>query len=226
VTVQQIFDHLAVEKKSFRTPKAKEGLLKKLKQFPARSSYQDQLARFVRVLQTVAEQKQPRAQIAAVERFYRPILQARYDDHTRRQREIEHLLAIAKRYKTPEELLADVALDPSDSASEASARGQGTVTLSTVHSAKGLEWNTLFVIWMMDGWFPSSRSVEALEDLEEERRLLYVAATRAKKHLYFTYPATAHEVGGPGSFTGVSRFLEALPPGILTHATLFGETEE
>jgi DNA helicase-2/ATP-dependent DNA helicase PcrA len=227
VTVQQIIDHLAVEKKAFRTPKAKEGLLKKLKQFPARSGYKDQLARFVRVLQSIAGQKQPRAQIAAVERFYRPVLQARYDDHARRQREIEHLMAIAKRYKSPEELLSDVALDPSDTAdASASARAQGTVTLSTVHSAKGLEWHTLFVIWMMDGWFPSSRSIEAFEDLEEERRLLYVAATRARQHLYFTYPATAHEVGGPGSFTGVSRFLEALPPGILTHATLFGETEE
>ncbi|HET9531189.1 MAG TPA: ATP-dependent helicase, partial [Blastocatellia bacterium] len=227
VTVQQIFDHLGIEQKSFRTAKAKEGLLKKLKQFPARANYQDQLARFARLLQSIAAQKMPRAQIAAVERFYRPVLQARYDDHARRQREIEHLLTIAKRYKTAEELLADVALDPSDTAvAEATARGHGYVTLSTVHSAKGLEWDTLFVIWMMDGWFPSSRAIEAFEDLEEERRLLYVAATRARKHLYFTYPVIAHENGGAGSFASVSRFLEAIPPGILTHATLLGEAEE
>jgi DNA helicase-2/ATP-dependent DNA helicase PcrA len=227
VTVQQIFDHLGIEQKTFRTAKAKEGMLKKLKQFPARANYQEQLARFARLLQSIAGQKTPRAQIAAVERFYRPVLQARYDDHTRRQREIEHLLTIAKRYKTAEELLADVALDPSDTAlAEATARGHGYVTLSTVHSAKGLEWGTLFVIWMMDGWFPSSRAIEAFEDLEEERRLLYVAATRARKHLYFTYPVMAHENGGAGSFASVSRFLEAIPPGILTHATLLGEAED
>ncbi|HWP42732.1 MAG TPA: ATP-dependent helicase, partial [Blastocatellia bacterium] len=227
VTVQQILDHLDVERKAFRTARAKEALFKRLKQFPARSSYKSQLARFARVLEAVAEHKQPRAQVAAVERFYRPILQSRYDDHPRRQREIEHLLAVAKRYKTAEELLADVALDPSDTAAaEATARGQGYVTLSTVHSAKGLEWTTLFVIWMMDGWFPSGRAIDALEDLEEERRLLYVAATRARRHLYFTYPVNAHENGGPGSFGGLSRFLEAVPPGILTHAILHGEAED
>jgi DNA helicase-2/ATP-dependent DNA helicase PcrA len=227
VTAQQILDHLGVEKKAFRTAKAKEGLIKRLKQFPARAGYQDQLARFARVLQAIAEHKQPRAQIAAVERFYRPILQTRYDDHTRRQREIEHLLTIARRYKSAEELLADVALDPADTAAaEATARGQGYVTLSTVHSAKGLEWNTLFVIWMMDGWFPSGRAIETFEDLEEERRLLYVAATRARQHLYFTYPATTHEDSGSGSFAGVSRFLEAIPSAILAHATLHGEVEE
>ncbi|HSE98396.1 MAG TPA: ATP-dependent helicase, partial [Blastocatellia bacterium] len=226
VTVQQIFDHLGIEEKQFRTAKAKENLLKKLKQFPSRAGYKDQLARFTRVLQAIAEHKLPRAQIAAVERFYRPILQARYDDHIRRQREIEHLLAIAKRYKTAEELLADVALDPSDTASaEERARGHGYVTLSTVHSAKGLEWDALFVIWMMDGWFPSSRAIDIEEDLEEERRLLYVAATRARRHLCFTYPATVHESSG-GTFGGVSRFLEALPHDVLAHAMLHGEPED
>src|SRR5205085_6166354 len=160
------------------------------------------------LLLTITENREPRAQVAAVEKFYRPILQANYDDYPRRQRDLDHLVTIAKRYKTTEELLADVALDPIDTAAaEAAAKGQGFVTLSTVHSAKGLEWTALFIIWMLDGWFPSSRAYDAFEDLEEERRLLYVAATRAKQHLYFICPMRAYE-SGAATFAGVSRFLD------------------
>jgi DNA helicase-2/ATP-dependent DNA helicase PcrA len=223
-TVQQILDYLEVERKSFRTARAKEGLFKKLKQFPAKVSYEAQLIKLAHLFETVAEAAQTRAKLSAVERFYRPILQSHYDDHPRRQRDLDHLLTIAKRYKTAEELLADVALDPIDAELAATeARGQGFVTLSTVHSAKGLEWTALFVIWMMDGWFPSARAYDAFEDLEEERRLLYVATTRAKTHLYFTYPMNAYESGGPNAFSGVSRFLETIPSTILTRATLAGE---
>ncbi len=93
---------------------------------------------------------------------------------------------------------------------------------STVHSAKGLEWDALFVIWMMDGWFPSSRAYDAFEDMEEERRLLYVAATRAKRHLYFTCPQGEYE-GGAGSFSLASPFLEPIPSTIIARATLAGE---
>src|SRR6185503_2707458 len=141
VTVGQILDFLGVEKREFRTPKAKLGLFKKLKQYQGRSAYMDQLIRLAHLLQTTLEQKTPRGQIAAIERFYRPIMQANYDDHPRRQRELEHLITIAKRYKDSEELLSDVTLDPIETAlAESAARGQGYVTLSTVHSAKGLEW--------------------------------------------------------------------------------------
>jgi DNA helicase-2/ATP-dependent DNA helicase PcrA len=227
VTVEQILQYLGLEQKEFRTAKARGALFKKLKQFPGKSSYKDQLIRFAHLLVTVAEQKTPRAQLAATERFYKPILQSRYDDHVRRQRELDHLITIARRYKTGDELLADVALDPVELAlADAAGRGEGYVTLSTVHSAKGLEWNTLFVIWMRDGWFPSMQASDVFEDLEEEKRLLYVAATRAKQNLYFTYPLSAHE-GYESNFSwGVSRFLEPLGPGILTRATLSRDGEE
>jgi DNA helicase-2/ATP-dependent DNA helicase PcrA len=97
------------------------------------------------------------------------------------------------------------------------------VTLSTVHSAKGLEWHTLFLIWMVDGWFPSSRAYEAFADLEEERRLMYVAATRAKHHLYFISPMSPYETAGTSSYGSVSRFLEPIPETLLIRATLAGE---
>lgn len=222
-TVEQILDHLGVERKEFRTPRAKETLFNKLKQFPGRASYQAQLVRLAHVLRTIIEHKSPHAQLSTILRLYRPILKAKYDDYPRRQRDLEHLQAIAKRYKSAAELLADVAMDPSDAAqTDAASRGGGYVTLSTVHSAKGLEWDTLFVIWMTDGWFPSSRSYDEFEDLEEERRLLYVAATRAKKHLFFTSPLGVYRGAGSDALPLVSRFLEPISDTILTRAELMG----
>ncbi|MDQ3254722.1 MAG: UvrD-helicase domain-containing protein [Acidobacteriota bacterium] len=221
-TVNQILDHLSVERKAFRATRTKESLFKKLHQFPARAGYKDQLSRLARLLRSLVEQKSPSVQLSTVLRFYRPILQARYDDYLRRGRDLEHMKTIAKRYKSSAELLSDVALDPSDAAhSNKDRRGSGGgVTLSTVHSAKGLEWDALFVIWMTDGWFPSSRSSDELDDLEEERRLLYVAATRAKRHLYFVYPLNVYRGAEVDSFPVVSRFLEPIPTTILPHASL------
>jgi DNA helicase II / ATP-dependent DNA helicase PcrA len=222
-TVEQILDFLGVERKEFRTPRAKESLFNRLKLFPARASYQKPLIRLAHLLRSNVEQKSPHAQLAGALRLYRPILKTRYDDHPRRQRDLEHLLAIAKRYKSAAELLADVALDPSDAAqAETAARGGGFVTLSTVHSAKGLEWDALFLIWATDGWFPSSRSGEEFEDLEEERRLLYVAATRAKRRLYFVYPPGVYRGAATDALPAVCRFLEPVPASVLARATLSG----
>ncbi len=222
-TVEQILDYLGVERKEFRTTKTKEMLFARLKQFPARAGYQAQLIKLAHVLRTIMAHKSPHTQLTTVLRFYRPILKAKYDDYPRRQRDLTHLQAIAKRYQSAAELLADVALDPSDAAQvEKQAQGGGYVTLSTVHSAKGLEWSTLFVIWLTDGWFPSARSTAEFEDLEEERRLLYVAATRAKRHLYFTYPLGVYRAGESDTLPVVSRFLEPIPGTILPRATLLG----
>jgi DNA helicase-2/ATP-dependent DNA helicase PcrA len=223
-TVNQILDHLGVERKEFRAARTKEGLFKKLHRFPARASYKEQLSRLARLLATLVENRSPSAQLSTVLRFYRPILKARHDDYPRRGRDLEHLQAIAKRYKSSAELLSDVALDPSDAAqSDSRTRGGGYVTLSTVHSAKGLEWDALFVIWMTDGWFPSARSQDEFDDLEEERRLLYVAATRAKRHLYFVYPLNVYRGAEVDSLPTVSRFLEPIPATILPHASLSGD---
>jgi DNA helicase-2/ATP-dependent DNA helicase PcrA len=222
-TVYQILDHLGVERKEFRSARTKEALFKKLHRFPARASYKNQLVRLARVLTNVVESKSPSEQLSAVLRFYRPLLKAKYDDSPRRGRDLEHLQAIGKRYKSSAKLLDDVALDPSEAIQgNGVARGKGYVTLSTVHSAKGLEWDTLFVIWMTDGWFPSSRFNDEFDDLEEERRLLYVATTRAKRQLHFVYPVNVYRGVESDSFPTVSRFLEPIPSTILPHASLFG----
>ncbi|MDX6271140.1 MAG: ATP-dependent helicase UvrD/PcrA [Acidobacteriota bacterium] len=142
---------------------------------------------------------------------------------TRRGRDLEHLQTIAKRYKSSAQLLSDIALDPSDAGHSNRETCGGHITLSTVHSAKGLEWDALFVIWMTDGWFPSSRSSDEFDDLEEERRLLYVAATRAKRLLYFVYPLNPYRGADGDSFPVVSRFLDSIPATILPHVSLSGD---
>jgi len=221
-TVYQILEHLGVERREFRSARTRAALFKKLHHFPARAGYQAQLVRLARVFTTVCEGKTPSEQLSAVLRFYRPLLKNKYDDVQRRSRDLEHLQTIAKRYKTAAKLLEDIALDPSEAMQgSASRNGGGFVTLSTVHSAKGLEWENLFVIWMTDGWFPANRFQDEFDDFEEERRLLYVATTRAKKELHFVYPAV-NVYNGPetdGSPT-LSRFLEPIPPSILQHASL------
>jgi DNA helicase-2/ATP-dependent DNA helicase PcrA len=223
-TVYQILDHLGVERKEFRSARTKEGLFKKLHRFPARASYKAQLLRLARVLSSVLDSKSPGEQLSTVLRFYRPLLKGKYDDAPRRGRDLEHLQAIAKRYKSSAKLLDDVALDPTDATQGNGARrGGGFVTLSTVHSAKGLEWDSLFVIWMTDGWFPSNRFNDEFDDLEEERRLLYVATTRAKRELNFVYPVNVYRGPESDSLPAVSRFLEPIPSTILPHASLSGD---
>ena len=224
-TVYQILEHLGVEQREFRSPTTKSALFKKLQRFPARAAYQAQLLRLSRVFIAMLESKTPNEQLSAVLRFYRPLLKNKYDDTQRRGRDLEHLQSIAKRYKTPAKLLDDIALDPTEVVQEnVPRRSSGFVTLSTVHSAKGLEWDNVFLIWMTDGWFPSNRFQDEFDDFDEERRLLYVATTRAKKDLHFVYPAV-DVYRGPETdgVPTLSRFLEPIPPSILPHASLAGE---
>lgn len=220
-TVYQILEFLGVEQREFRSSKTKEALFKKLHRFPARASYKAQLTRLARVLTSVLESKSPGTQLSSVLRFYRPLLKIKYDDAPRRGRDLDHLQTIAKRYKNAAKLLEDVALDPSEATDEnSSRRGSGFVTLSTVHSAKGLEWDNLFVIWMTDGWFPSNRFQDEFDDLDEERRLLYVATTRARQQLHFVYPVNVYAGPDRDWIPAISRFLEPIPETILPHASI------
>jgi DNA helicase-2/ATP-dependent DNA helicase PcrA len=84
------------------------------------------------------------------------------------------------------------------------------LTLSTIHSAKGLEWHTVFIIHAIDGFFPSTQSIEKIEALEEERRLMYVASTRAKQNLYISYPMNIFDRHSGYTLSKPSRFIERI----------------
>lgn len=150
----------------------------------------------------------------AVLDYYVPILQRAYDDHPRRLRDLEQLLTIMERYEDLEGFLADMALEPPNNSVnknlETGDGGEDRLVLSTVHSAKGLEWETVFVIWALDGRFPSIHSIDDEDALEEELRLMYVAATRAREQLYFTCPMQSYDRGTGMVLSRPSRFLEPI----------------
>jgi len=146
-----------------------------------------------------------------VSNYYIPVLQEIETDYEERVRDISVLLQIAGTYKSLEKFLTDFALDPpenrlnKDNGPVENDDEFGKVVLSTIHSAKGLEWHTVFVVHLLDGCFPSDRSLSKIDDLEEERRLFYVACSRAKEKLVLTFPASLSFYGG--SLSMPSRFL-------------------
>jgi len=110
---------------------------------------------------------------------------------------------------------------PSSSSDIEPEKRHETLTLSTVHSAKGLEWPVVIIIWAMEGRFPSAMAYNNPADLEEERRLMYVAATRAKDQLILCYPGQesmpSWQMAGGGFRSGISSFIRDLPAGIVSY---------
>ncbi len=120
------------------------------------------------------------------------------EDWVKRGHDLGTLTLLAERYRSLESFLAEVALDPVDKAdAEANEQEDEHLVLSTVHSAKGLEWDAVFVLHLADGFFPSGYSLNDAEQLEEERRLFYVAITRARKQLTLLRPRYLRQVRGP-----------------------------
>jgi DNA helicase II / ATP-dependent DNA helicase PcrA len=173
------------------------------------------------------ESARPGDQLAAVLEYYLPLMRDAYpDDYPKRERDLEHFQTIAERYRSLQSLLADMALEPpTDSIDNvlAVAPEEGLVTLSTIHSAKGLEWKAVFLIWAADGRFPAPQSADP-ESLEEERRLMYVAGTRARDELYICYPIHMFDRNMGYVMGRVSRFLEDVEPEILPAARLQEES--
>ncbi len=124
--------------------------------------------------------------------------------------DIEQMSKFALKYTSLETFVSELSLQ-SASGGEAGrgAEDRECVILSTVHQAKGLEWKTVFIIGLNDGRFPSVRSLKTDYE-EEERRLFYVAVTRARDELYLCYPITSEEWQGLG-FLRPSRFIKELP---------------
>jgi len=151
--------------------------------------------------------------------YYLPILRDKYDDHPKRTRDLEQLLTIMQRYNSLEQFLSDMTLEPPNTSMDGTfaetSPDNNRLVLSTIHSAKGLEWHTVFIIWALDGRFPSMHALNNEEDLEEELRLMYVAATRAQNNLFFTYPNNIYDKGSGMIFSRPSRFIDMIPDDIL-----------
>ncbi len=146
--------------------------------------------------------------------YYQPLLEKIYrDDFPKRQKDLDQLKSIVAGYDNLQDFVDDTTLDPPESAKGNSSDESERMILSTIHSSKGLEWDAVFVMGLADGRFPHG-SVRDGEQWEEERRLLYVAATRARKYLYLTYPRELMTPDRQFKKTGISPFLSELRTGL------------
>jgi DNA helicase-2/ATP-dependent DNA helicase PcrA len=166
----------------------------------------------------LSEKNSPSERVAGIINYYHPIFKNHYDDFIKRGKDLEMFEQIAARYSDTSALLTDLALEPpTESIYDMSAPtpDDELLTLSTIHSAKGLEWNSVFIIYALDGRFPSIHAANNPEELEEERRLMYVACTRAKENLIITYPINIYERESGVILSKPSRFLEGLDEKLL-----------
>jgi DNA helicase-2/ATP-dependent DNA helicase PcrA len=144
---------------------------------------------------------------------YETILQAKYPNYESRTDDLRQLAVFAGQYASCQDFLSDLALLTSiESEPQSIEEGDGMLTLSSVHQAKGLEWSAVFVIWLAEGRFPAARSLSDSggEGEEEERRLFYVAVTRARDELFLCYPRFAADRGGGETTQRPSRFISEL----------------
>lgn len=169
------------------------------------------------MLRKLSEEKLlPHDQLRIIYDYYFYIFKDKYDDFNRREKDIQSLFYVSQRYKSIRNFLSDLTIEPikeTQSFVLPENDDKERLTLSTIHSAKGLEWHTVFIIYLVDGYLPSTMALNSVEEIEEERRLLYVAATRAKNSLYLLKPNNARRGGNYfevsySSFSEASRFLK------------------
>jgi DNA helicase-2/ATP-dependent DNA helicase PcrA len=150
--------------------------------------------------------------------YYEPVFKRRYDDYNKRRKDLDMFQQITERYRSLGTLLTDLALEPAtESVTDITPPGTDDekLVLSTIHSAKGLEWHTVFVIYALEGRFPATRAAVSEESMEEERRLMYVACTRAQQNLFITYPINIYDRESGLVLSKPSRFIAGLPENLL-----------
>ncbi|MGE5196954.1 MAG: ATP-dependent helicase [Deltaproteobacteria bacterium] len=185
---------------------------KALKADPKKYKYADKLARLGDMLKKISG---PRCSVeerfGTVMDYYLPILKDKFDDWPLRLNDLETLRDIAAGYNSLDELLADFAIEAPErgvaKVEAEQAMDERPLTLSTIHSAKGLEWKAVFLMGLADGVLPSSLALDEQDEIEEEQRIFYVAVTRAKDYLFLSM----HHEGGRGGitqFNRISRFVD------------------
>ena len=145
--------------------------------------------------------------------FYDQVLLDTYEDYERRRDDLQEMMTFMSDFESTESFLNEVALVSNvDAEPDCRADSSGdSLRLSTVHQAKGLEWKAVLILWAADGMFPSSRSLNEADGEDEERRLFYVAVTRAKDELYLCVPEVRRMPDGGVNFLAPSRFLVEIP---------------
>jgi len=162
------------------------------------------------VADAMSTQKPSDTVTVAIEGWYGDYLKGAYADYIDRLEELKALIGFASRFEEMQDLLAQIVLLNGETSDKQVDPNEEAIKLTTVHQAKGLEYDVVFLIGAADGQFPGRRAIES-GDVEEERRLFYVAVTRAKNELYISYPKVASRAGPGGMMLNPSRFLDELP---------------
>ena len=201
--------------------------VERLRSYPAKGKIAHGLRTLAQVLEEAGQAELPPEQAQYLMQYYVPILKQNYpDDHPKRLRDMEHFQGMTERYRSLERLLSDMALEPpNDSIGGVLAvdPDEGPLILSTIHSAKGLEFHSVFIIWALEGRFPSFFNTTSVEELEEERRLLYVAATRAKQNLFISYPNRVFDKSSRMLLSRPSQFIDDMSHRLLEPVALVPE---
>jgi len=178
--------------------------------------HSDKLIKLFQLLYRIhTEEMLPTDKAQLVYDYYYPLFKDLYDDYNKRKKDLDIFMNITENYRSLESLLSDMAIEPPvDSVTDVEPEGKENefLTLSTIHSAKGLEWHSVFIMHALEGFFPSSKSMESLDALEEERRLMYVASTRAKQNLFICYPMNIFDRESGTTLSKPSRFISAVDP--------------
>lgn len=186
--------------------------------------YSEGLAKLASLLKSVHTDKlNAGEQFGTVLDYYVPLLKDRFDDWHLRLNDLETLRQISMRYRSLEELLEDFAVEPPERGvwrvEPSTPDEEKPLTLSTIHSAKGLEWESVFLIGLIDGVLPVAFSLDHEDEIEEEQRLFYVGVTRAKNHLYLSLHHEGFR-GGITQFNKISRFVDV--PNVISKLSLLG----
>jgi len=185
----------------------------------------------VELVQTLTDPNTPwPGQLARVRRFYEPHLERLYDNARTRLADLDQIERLADAAPSRERFLSDLTLDPPESAGALAGPphlDEDFLILSTIHSAKGQEWDTVYVLSVADGCIPSDLATGRAEEIEEERRLLYVAMTRAKNTLCLVHPVRffirqQNRHGDRHVYTPRSRFLSE---SVLNHFDQFAPAQ-
>ena len=185
-----------------------------LAEYPAGKTWEEGMRRLAKLFGDLLQEKSPAVMYELIMIYYQPVFERLYhDDYPKRQKDLEQLQGIISEYADLQAFVDDTTLDPPDSATSHREEDANRMILSTIHSAKGLEWEAVFVIGLAEGRFPHAKA-EMGEQWEEERRLLYVAATRAKKYLYLSYPKELMTPDRQFRRVSLSPFLSELKGGL------------
>jgi len=174
--------------------------------------HRSELQKVLDLIRELKETDEPlSSKVDRINQYYYPHLMENYDNYPKRMKDLEHLADLTARYSSLNRFLNDMALEPPDEDGAGKHVRSNSLVLSTIHSAKGLEWHTVILIWAAEGRIPSPMAMDSPDELEEERRLLYVAATRAKHNLVILAPRTFLDRTRGISDVPVSRFVEEIP---------------